>query len=175
MKPVDPEELRIRDAPGWPRPWRRWKARLDLPEGVPTERLLPVPWINGGKTLTEDWLAFRADAIEAHDNRLCTVCGETMEGTIVLGRYGTEGKFTSGPGGHPRCLLLAVSLCPHFAIQDNVVAYAYDGPTPGYRISSYVREDAEQPYVDIAAVKHNARPLTREALRELAKRSPLGV
>lgn len=171
---------------GWPRPWCDY-----TPEDVggyllPTEtRRLPAPWVGGDAVLENDWVDFRKDASRAHVERLCAVCGERMDGLIVLGRQ--HHKDTNGPGCHPRCAAMAVKFCPHFEREfenvlpygpcdighaDAIVAYVYDGPGVGY---CHRLTDTDGLYTNNLKIKANARPLDRAALRELASRDPLGI
>ncbi len=93
--------------PGWPRLW----ADFGDNDGALIARL-PAPWVTGEKATTNEWLSFGEAAPTAHYERLCAVCGERMDGTIVLGRSRETRKMTSGPGMHPRCAVLAVKFCP---------------------------------------------------------------
>ncbi len=168
---------------GWPRPKAEWKAggRMTYAggsRGAMPDRL-PVPWMNGPCVAQRgDWHSFRDDAWRAHAHRLCAVCGERMEGLVVLGQFGHHPGETSGPGGHPRCMWLAVNSCPHLAEQGETVAWSYDGPGNGYEISA---EDGLQDggvpenWGEGEPVSPGAQPLGREQLKALAKADPLGT
>lgn len=152
--------------PGWPRPYVPYvpmRAVSKVPVGV-----MPAPWIGGDNVLSQDWYGFRPGASEAHRDRLCAVCGEEMRGTVVLGNF--QGHNTSGPGCHPRCAALAVARCPHFEDLPDVVAFAYDGPGPGY-----IHENFRELYSEGHVVHPMAQPLCRDEVRRLASIDPLGL
>jgi hypothetical protein len=172
------------DAPGWPRRWLRWKGRTIIPQGEHRlPGLKPSPWINGdGPEKANDWLCFPADrSFSAYYHGACVVCGEPCEGAYVMGAYGgfwqDKGKETAGPGGHPRCLYLAVTTCPHLLEidADKPVAYVYDG----FRNSHTCRQaevGEDEPYSDgVQEVNQDAVPLTRDELKALARRDPDGT
>lgn len=160
-------------AAGWPRRWVPWTAyRGSAQEAT---QLKPVPWINGAyPEQSNDWLAFPPErSFEAYFNRACVVCGERLDGAVVFGSA-TEGRReTAGPGGHPRCLWLAANTCPNLMrkMADTPVAWLYFGEGRGH-----VTDDDEDPYSDgVQVIDEAAVPLTREQLRALAKRDPLGI
>lgn len=164
----------VLDAPGWPRPWRMWEPDEWKRERGAMARLLPVPWINGSNIEKGDWLSFPDDRDRAHHDRLCAVCGEHMAGAVVLGAF-MGLKETSGPGGHPRCMLMAVLLCPHFQKEreeDAPVAWLHRGDGPGYVVEGAWKDE---PYIGTNDVVPTAEPLTVDALKKLAKAEPLGV
>lgn len=161
---------------GWPRlkcthvPAERHRLRLGWSDNL----RLPVPWING--TFPErhgDWLTFPHDrSVAAYARRLCVVCGENMSGAIVFGSAVDGDRVTAGPGGHPRCLWLAANTCPNLLDPDKmIVAWLYVGGGRGH-----ITTDPESPYDDgHQSIDPIATPLTRDELRALARRDPLGV
>jgi len=82
---------------------------------------------------------------------------------------------TAGPGGHPRCIWLAVNTCPHLVEHDDpddTIAWLYVGDGVGYLISP---DQLENEYGHGEEIIEGAEPLTRAALRVLAKQDPLGT
>lgn len=155
---------------GWPRP----KAKFEFSssgEQLPEPVKLPAPWINGNHVLTGDWLSFRPDADRAFDERLCSVCGEAMPGTVILLRYTDEtAGITSGPGAHPRCAALACKHCPHMnhRADEETGGYAHDGDDAGFDPDS-------DPFASSTyTVDADARPVTVAQIRRLAASDPLG-
>lgn len=139
---------------------------------------LPVPWvIAAGGDGNPCWTTMHPDATEAHIRRLCQICGEPTDGTILMGVVGdAERRETNGPGCHPRCMALAIQFCPHFGRDaDAVVAFRYDGPGPGYREPQYGWAEPDNPFYDNNAVDADATPMTRAEVRELARLDPLGL
>lgn len=158
---------------GWPRPWLAHQ---------PTGRRLPMPWISGlAPIITGAWASFDPHrALQAQEQRLCFCCGRQLERLVVLGRYASvdsEKKMLSdGPGGHPQCLALAASVCPHLRRQqardpDVTVAYVYDGPGLGYRPTL----DSKNPFSNPVVVDPTAHALTNAQLVGLASHDPLGT
>lgn len=95
------------------------------------------------------------------------VCGEPVVGPLVLGYY--DGG-TSGPGGHPRCMLLAATCCPRLVEEgedDGQVAWRYDGPGAGHEVP----HDIDDGYGGGEAVAPEAIPLTLAELRQLVRES----
>ncbi len=99
-------------------------------------QILPVPWINGTHPYNGDWVTFdESRAVQAHEQRLCAVCGQPLERIALLGRSGD--RSTTGFGCHPRCMQLAFTACPHFtdpagpARAKPAVAWRVDGPQLG--------------------------------------------
>lgn len=78
---------------------------------------------------------------------------------------------TAGPGGHPRCILLAVQTCPHLVELGGVVAWEYVGEGTGYVVTP---EDLEDGFGSGEPVAPGARPLTRDEVRDIAKQDPWG-
>lgn len=159
--------------PGWPRPW------LEHPFGR-----CPLPWILGSAPIILDaWLAFDVGrARRAHEQRLCFCCGLPLAARIVLGCYrpgrAAEALARSdGPGGHPRCLELALGSCPHLASagRSETIAYLYEGSGLGYSPQSTITAHPAWPFDQPVRVDPAARPLTREALSELASADPRGI
>lgn len=155
--------------PGWPRPW------LEHPSGR-----RPLPWILGSAPIILDaWITFDMDrARRAHTKRLCFCCGLPLAALIVLGCYRPERKAetlmrSDGPGGHPRCLALALGSCPHLASAGHreTITYLYEGSGLGYSTDS---TDPTRPFDQPVRVDPEARPLTREALLALAVDDPEG-
>lgn len=174
---------------GWPRPsttWRPKYAPLEpaVIDGTPTDPprcpwlpdRLPAPWIGGLHPHdSDDWHSFRDDAVRCHHERLCAICGEPMGERVLLGSM-DQRKMTAGPGGHPRCIALAVATCPHLAQRrddpDAVVAYEYVGDDVGYLI---VNDDQlHNDYGSGEDIHPDARPLTRAQVQQIALRDPLG-
>lgn len=166
------------DVVGWPRPvWVRPDAAA-CPEGrgargheaddegAPARRL-PVPWINGESGLKGDFYSFRPDALRSVEQRLCAVCGNHMPGDIALGAMNGN-RITSGGWCHPRCLAVAVRMCPHFTHNDSdatfIVGWRYRGPGVGLVDVELV----DDPVAPCAA------PLTVSELTEWARRDPWG-
>jgi hypothetical protein len=161
---------------GWPRPKRPWKDGVgdgyhrDSRDKLPD--LLPAPWINGTEIeAQEDWHSFRPDAMRAHEERLCVVCGEPLNQSVILGVMDIRRRETSGPGGHPRCIWVAVNSCPHLVeLESDTVAWEYVDEGVGYDGPSH--EDA---YGSGERVDDSAHPLTRSQLKSLARTDPLGM
>ncbi len=160
---------------GWPRPRAPWRgtghpmlSKAGRCPGLPDR--LPVPWLVDLEGL--GWTGFRDDACEAARARLCMVCGEPVTGTLVLGYYsGGVGRCTSGPGGHPRCMLLAATTCPRLVedgADDGQVAWHFDGEGPGHEVPLVVDDG----YGSGEAVSPNALPLTLSELRALVREQP---
>jgi hypothetical protein len=171
-------------ASGWPRP----KALFSADEDVHRAQL-PVPWINAPKILDDrNWLLFRDDAVRAHTDRLCAVCGDPLGARILLGAFSGDSRSTSGPGCHPRCMWMTVNVCPHFVRHgapddDTVVAYLYEGPGVGY-VNPYDDGDeawqaeeweTEDMYAGSNPVDPSAVSVTFAELRALARRDPHGT
>lgn len=135
--------------------------------------LLPAPWISGTSIERRgDWTAFRAEAIDAYRKRLCAVCGERTGKRILLGVYNLRKRLTSGPGGHPRCMWLALNTCPHLVelSREQPVAWEYVGDGPGHVIDPEHTDD----YGAGERVVDEARPVTYEQARVIARLDPLG-
>jgi hypothetical protein len=164
------------EASGWPRRWLHWKAgRGHTPRRQ--SGLKPVPWINGVHPAEDNnWLQFPPERSDkAYYHRVCVVCGEPMTGTIIFGVDDEDSHSTAGPGGHPRCLWLAVNTCPHLMEKGpaETVAWAYEGTGRGHTCPA-VPDD--EPYSSGSQVVDlDARPLTRDELRAWAKRDPFGT
>lgn len=171
---------------GWPRPWVLFRWRGSTLDSHATSELdgtlLPEPYINGATGKHQRWLEFNAEAAkECADERRCTVCGDVMEGKIAYGAFQVlNGRTeTSGPGAHPRCLVLAVKVCPHFrgmvqkfGTDSAVVCLLYErgglGANP-YREGSSPWVGGNVPVAD------DVKRLTADGLDELARVDPLGT
>jgi hypothetical protein len=179
--------------PGWPRPRKRFNP-TDRSAGVAyqafardpaKDQMLPDLWVLDPSS----WLTFEIEKSQrAFHERLCAVCGEPMGGYILLGAYQDPAhRETSGPGCHPRCMVMAVQFCPHFKNppDDQVVCFRYDGGGDGtwpFKEYGPMMEgdadwrDEEGPYsmgsVNVSAA---ATPVTRAELKRLAKSDPLGI
>lgn len=138
---------------------------------------MPVPWINGNNPVTGQWLVFDINRCKvAHPMRNCTVCGSRMKGTVVyLNLAQRDGRWTSGPGAHPKCALIAANYCPHVLEQwkddDNaVIAYAYDGEGQGYIVTP-TRYGGNEIYTDgeMKLRDKDVRDLALADLKKLAK------
>ena len=161
---------------GLPRPRAFWESHGSR-EGRYASMRLPVPWINGIEDC--DFHTFRADGFRAHTERLCQVCGNPLNKRILLGAY-SGNKMTSGPGGHPHCIRLAVNLCPHLRdVVGDTIAWEYIGGGNGY----CVHPDGYDTFWEWAdamgwgggeEIHRSARPLTRDDVAEIAKTDPWG-
>lgn len=159
-------ELERWAAPGWPRRWVR-TAKFGR---------MPLPWVVRLQPLTgRGWAALEpARAQAAYAERRCAVCGEQVDGVIVLLRLalqtplrlrsGQEIPLTDGPGAHPRCAELASRTCPHLRDQDGpVIGYLFDGAGCG----SHEVQAGERSW---RLVDPAARPVTRRQLQRLVRR-----
>jgi hypothetical protein len=160
---------------GWPRPRARWEPRPQSKRGKWPARMLPTLWVLdriGGET---SWTAFHPTATDAHVDRLCSVCGERMGGTVVLCKFKDSRWSTSGPGCHPRCAALAVKHCPHLqeTPDGETVAFRWDWNGNGYL---WADPDVSEVYTDgDLVVEPDAVPMSREAVVKLARTRPLGI
>ena len=184
-------------APGWPRPLGTYEPRRGWHAHRGEPRALPVPWVieidshNGEAEVA--WTTFHDQSTRAHSERLCQVCGEALGRILVLGVSNMRSE-TSGPGCHPRCAALAIRFCPHFAeiADDETIAYIYEGEGVGYLwpserpprgsrreppdpIDEVIASGEEEPYTLPNPVVAEARPLTRDEVKQLAKDNPLGT
>ena len=161
---------------GWPRPWLLW---MPPPEGLRARlvpQVLPVPWVNGGHPYQGDWVTLdEARAAQAHEERLCAVCGQPLDRVTLLARGVDHG--TPGPGCHPRCMQLTLGACPHFTdppepiAGDPLVAWRVDGPDLGYRPA----DDHDQPYQGMRPVADGLPELTARDVGVLAGIDPWGT
>lgn len=169
------------DEPGWPRPKREARVRWD-----PDLKMLPAPYINGEPIERsvklgrrgDGWLDFRDDCYQRHVvERRCVVCGEPLNKVILLGAFSTDHlddrPLTSGPGGHPRCMWLAVKSCPHLQEKsEGVVAYRYRGKGIGFfKPPTKANDMGAGDRLLASAARH---PLTLEQVREIALADPMG-
>ncbi len=148
---------------GYPRPvgWTRSGFVAD----AGSLKAYPAPWINGEHAADGDFYSFRDDMGRAHEERLCCICGDQLGSVVAIGAYRGE-RATSGGWGHPRCIKLAVRMCPHFAEMEGTVAWMHVGPGVGVLNPAY--EDHDD-------VVETAAPLDREALNFLAADDPWGT
>lgn len=179
---------------GFPRQKAPWRNPDGLPARCPElpERL-PVPWINGpciersSEALRASaWTEFREDGSRAHYERLCFFCGQPLGSRILLGAFGISigGRpLTSGPGGHPRCIRIAIECCPHLVELRNhgpetIVAYEYVGPGTGYEVDPEYKDFREwinaEGWGSGEKIDLSARPLTSSQVADIAKKDPLG-
>ena len=176
IPPCDEQGVSAR---GWPRPRGTYAQPSYYPD--PDEpKDLPVPWVvEVDPKYGVQWTAFHDRCSEAHDERLCQVCGEKLGRVVVLGNAHDEG-MTSGPGCHPRCFALAMKFCPHFAKAESMangrVAFLYEGSGLGYE------DPAAQVDCPYEGVYEHPNPIVVEAVaidadrvRELARTNPLGT
>jgi hypothetical protein len=157
--------------PGWPRPFHDWQPEIG--DG----RRLPVPWViatdpGGGVA----WVALHDHADQAHDGRLCQICGLIMDGVVLLGVTGD--RYTNGPGCHPRCMALALVSCPHFlgrAAEGEGCVYRYDGPGPGYLLEEEHHAGLQEIYELSNLIHPDAVAISVAEVRRLGACDPLGV
>lgn len=167
--PHVPEPASDNDRTGLPRPMVTPFGADDLVrDGLLREgRKLPAPWINGAAGLDGNFLDFRKDVTRAETERLCCVCGDELHELVAIAAMNGE-RETSGGWGHPRCVALAVRLCPHFLRDDAlawpVVAYLHRGPGVG----------VTDPTFSIDTIDDAPTPLTRTELTDLARTDPWG-
>lgn len=190
--------------PGWPRATAIYEAPRSIYTKQARDRLgrftkpgrkMPLPFINADAP--HDWLNFGdMQSTACYAARLCVVCGLKLEGAVVLGRFGNADRLTNGPGGHPRCLHMAVNVCPHFNPSNPRVARrarvgGFEEPGREDRIVAYlVRSErslgwipewdhgglVDGPYATFGnRVEFGAEELTRPELRLLALADPLGL
>lgn len=166
-------------APGTPprlRGYPRRKMLAKLSDG--TEAMFPNLYVGGKEQHSGDFLTFQdGRARRLIRARECVVCGLPMEGVVILGRYMTRAavtRRTDGPPGHPRCVNLAVNICPHFvkarAKLSGTVAYLWDGPGCGFQYGDRRVADGAD-----ARVHEDAWALTAEELSKIARENPMGV
>lgn len=129
----------------------------------------PVPWINQAPVDgVADFTAFQDDSRRAEAERLCCICGDPLKHVVAIGA-GNGRRETSAGWGHPRCVQLAVALCPHFndshAQTWDTVAWLHHGEGVGVYDIELVGFD---PVVDTATT------LTRDGLKVLAQTDPWG-
>lgn len=163
---------------GWPRPRAEWRDHTPFynPGRCPAlPDRLPVPWLIDLEVM--GWTGFRENVCDAALSRLCMVCGEPVVRTLVLGYYSCgepdDQRFTSGPGGHPRCMLLAATCCPRLveeAEDDGQVAWRCDGEGPGHEVP----DDPDSGYGGGERVSPEATPLTLTELRALVRETSRG-
>lgn len=138
--------------------------------------VLPVPWVNGAHPYDGDWVTFdEVRAVRAHQQRLCAVCGQPLNGITLLGR--AADRITSGPGCHPNCMQLTLAACPIFTNPSDptdanpAVAWRVDGPGLGYLAAG----DGEKPYEGLQRVVEGLPEFTARDVRLLAGIDPWGT
>lgn len=182
---TDVEVALAASQPGWPR------ALVEDPAMSPAMRAqalrpprpIPLPWINAINPLLHGrrgWLEMHgARSREADEQGLCFCCGLPLQRLKVMGQHRSSFDgvpMTDGPPGHPRCVALAATYCPHLERQhrgdeDVVIAYGWGEDGPGYQqVPEEMLVSGQPRYV----VLPGARPLTLAHLRLLAQRDPLG-
>ncbi len=161
---------------GWPRPWLLWMPPGDGVRSHLMPQVLPVPWVNGGHPYQGDWVTLdEARAAQAHEQRLCAVCGQPLDRVTLLGRGGDQS--TPAPGCHPRCMQLTLGACAHFsdpaerAAGDGVVAWRVDGSDLGYAPAG----DPDRPYQGPRPVADGLPELTDRDVGVLASIDPWGT
>lgn len=160
----------IENTAGWPRPRRTWTDNRGRRGYVGQERQLPVPWILGQNKHGEiRWTVFKDDWTVAAHGHLCQVCGEVLSSIKLLGIE--KPGMTSGSACHPRCMALALSLCPHLIDASPLVAYRYDGPGPGFYVPDQELLLQGLPEYEVMTT---AVPYTASDVVELARQNPMG-
>lgn len=156
---------------GYPRPLvYHVNIAADARDKMPKIGHFPAPWINGDHAKSGDFYSFRDDAMRAVTESLCCMCGTALRGVVAVGISVRERKPVSYGGWcHPKCLRLAVSLCPHYSDSEpeTVVAHLHVGDGPG------VEPDPEA--LSGAIPLAGTTPLTMAELRDLAVSNPWGV
>lgn len=100
--------------PGWPRPVLPAVDNLELTIKSVNRSYLPVMWVSGTCPEHGHWAGIDTDRMDCcKESVMCIVCGEDCKDNWV------QAKLNSNPGdlatkGHVKCILLAVTNCPHF-------------------------------------------------------------
>jgi hypothetical protein len=153
------------DRTGWPLQRVNVESMPSEDDGEVTNALYPAPWVNGHNAFKNDFYSFRDDSHRAFTDRLCCICGDPLNAVVAIAAMSGK-RETNGGWGHPRCTQLTVRTCPHFTRQNfETVAWLYEGPGVGCTEGTMSIDDVD---MDVA-------PLTPDALRELARRDPLGL
>lgn len=126
----------------------------------------PVPWINGDYGLKGDFHSFRDDMDRAETERLCCVCGDPLGLSILLGAI-SDRHETSGGWSHPKCLRLAVTMCPHFTRKTEEKTFGYLWVGDGIGLTGDANFAVDEVHPDVV-------PLTREDVNRLAAADPMG-
>ncbi len=139
-------------------------------------QILPVPWINGTHPYNGDWATFdESRAVQAHQQRLCAVCGQPLDRIALLGRSGD--RSTTGFECHPRCMQLALTACPHFTDRAEptaakpAVAWRVDGPHLGHLAT----DDHAPSYERFQRVVADLPELSARGVQALASIDPWGT
>lgn len=170
---------RPKAVPGWVEDERGERTTQKKPA-------LPLPWINGDGPDAEgmaDFYAFRDDCRRADTERLCCICGDPLNHYVAIGAQSGE-RQTSGGWGHPRCIALAVRLCPHFdKFRDGpVVAWLHEGEGIGVDrvMFSVDSPPLDRDFIGLGAtfevddVLPTTKPMDRSDLAWLARTNPWG-
>lgn len=146
-----------------------------------------TPYLNNGETPypafhRADWHIFVRSST-CFFKRLCMYCGNRMTGPVVFAktRYRTSDRYnSSGPGGHPTCILYATRSCPHITqdptagVDDDIVAYVVMcevGIDPD--LDKHGEADPEATFKEgFNSVVSHAVPITMPELKELAREYP---
>jgi hypothetical protein len=166
----DSEATSDNDRLGLPRPSiSPWQTEEEGDTSTRSSRRLPTPWINGSAAMDGDFLSFRNDMLRALTERRCCICGDQLNRVIAIAA--ANGNLeTSGGWGHPRCVQMAISLCPHFATERaqawSTVAWLYEGPGVGC---------SDPSFGDFDEIDQPVEALARGALKSLAKENPWGL
>ena len=173
----EPESLH---PPGWPRPYADYEPHRGRSDSSPDR--LPVPWVIEILNGEPVWTTFHIKAGDAHEERLCQICGEALGQIILLGCEDNpiataDKRNTNGPGCHPRCMATAAKFCPHFETgEDAVIAFLYEGEGLGYLFDPDRSQwAAEGPYGEPHEVELQCTEMTRSEVRQLAITDPLGL
>lgn len=146
---------------------------LPRPTAPYGNRKLPMPWINGDEG-DSDFLDFKEPRpVVSVRDRLCAICGNKMDGFVTLAAANNQ-RYTSGGWGHPRCIALAVKVCPHFQRYEQG-GKGYENPTVAwlYRGEGVGLVDPNFEYFD--EISSDAEPLTLIELKQLARDNPWGL
>lgn len=137
----------------------------NAPDKLSVRKFWPAPWVNGEHALKGDFYSFRDDSGRAWTEPLCCICGGELGPVVAIAAMGGV-QETAGGWGHPRCVDLSVTLCPHFTDAKGTVAFLVQDGTIGI---------VEPVSMSIDEIVPSATPLDRTALRALAKADPAGL
>jgi len=146
--------------------------------------LFGLPFLNNGPLPLDanhkpEWHAFITTE-QCYFQRLCMYCGYRMTGPVVHPRFRGYTYMSSGPGGHPTCMLYATRSCPHITgdesagVGDDVVAYLFMCETGvDLLFNDDGKPDPEMTFTDgMNEIKEHGIPITGAELRALAKEYP---